>query len=333
MAAAVSDLIQVVRRIAALHGSGGRALAALAAIQHGVVARWQLLELGLTRDQIQTLIARGQLHRLYRGVYAVGHRRLSVRGRWMAAVLAGGPEAVLSHRAAAALWELRPAPGGPIDVTLPGSHRAGEPAAQGQPRARVHKVRRLEPDDRTTIDGIPVTSLHRTLLDFAEVARFQTLRHALDEAARRDLLDGRGLESLYARSRGRRGLKPLKAAVAKLRGSAPWTQSELERRFLALIREANLPEPRANVVVEGFVVDLWWEEARVVVELDGYGFHKGRQKFASDRLQDTKLQLAGCVSIRVTQERLEFGWRELLADLTRALNRRPVSVARAGAAA
>jgi very-short-patch-repair endonuclease len=168
----------------------------------------------------------------------------------------------------------------------------------------------------------PVTSLHRTLLDLAEVSRFQQLRHAVDEAARRELLDGRKLERLYARSRGRRGLKPLKAAVDKLRGSTPWTQSELERRFLALIREANLPEPSANVYVEGFLVDLWWAQARVVVELDSYGFHKSRRKFASDRLQDTKLQLADCVSIRVTQERVEYESRALLADVVRALNRR-----------
>jgi predicted transcriptional regulator of viral defense system len=292
-----------------------RWLAALAAKQHGVVAIWQLRKLGYSRRQIEWLARRGHLHRLYRGVYAVGHKRLTTRGRWMAAVLAGGPEAVLSHRAAIALWDLRPVPSGPIDVTVPGRKR------HGQNGVRIHNVRRLHPDDRTTLDGIPVTTVHRALLDYAEVAQFQQLRHAIDAAERRELLDGRELERLYARSKGRRGLKPLKEAVAELRGPAPWTQSELERRFLAMIRQAGLPEPQTNKFVEGFLVDLWWPEARLVVEIDGYSFHKDRRKFASDRLQDTKLQLANCMSIRVTQDRMQNEPRALLDDVIRGLAR------------
>lgn len=296
-------------------------LAAVAARQHGVVARRQLRTLGYSPREIRSLVERGHLHRLYRGVYAVGHRRLTVRGRWMAAVLACGPRAVLSHRAASALWDLRPIPSGSIDVTVPGRSR------KGQGGIRIHNVRRLHDDDRTVHDGIPVTALHRTLLDYAEVAHFQQLRHAVDAAERRDRLDGRELERLYERGRGRRGLKHLKAAVAKLKGSAPWTQSELERQFLAMIREAGLPEPRTNVFVEGFLVDLWWPESRLVVEIDSYGFHKDRRKFESDRLQDTKLQLAGCRTIRVTQDRIEDEPRQLLADVIRGLSAAPAAVA------
>lgn len=292
-----------------------RWLAALAAKQHGVVAHRQLRELGYSRRQIERLVDRGHLQRLFRGVYAVGHKRLSVRGRWMAAVLAAGPDAVLSHRAAISLWDLRPIPGGPIDVTVPARKR------NGQRGIRIHNVRRLDPEDRTTLDGIPVTSLHRALLDYAEVAHFQQLRHAVDAAERRDRLDGRQLERLYDRSPGRHGLKPLRAAVAHLQGPAPWTQSELERRFLAMVRQAGLPEPRANVFVEGFLVDLWWPESRLVVELDSFGFHKDRRKFASDRLQDTKLQLANCMTIRVTQDRIENGPRALLEDVRLGVRR------------
>lgn len=232
----------------------------------------------------------------------------------MAAVLACGPDAVLSHRAAIALHELRPIASGPIDVSAP---RPGRRSRNG---IRVHNVRRLHAEDRGTVDGIPVTAVHRALLDYAEVSHFQQLRLALEAADRRDLLDARKLERLYERARGRRGLKPLRAAVAELRGPAPWTQSELERRFLALIREWGLPEPQANVIVEGYWVDFWWPEARLVVELDGYEFHKGRRKFDSDRLQDTKLQLAECMTIRVTQPRLEDEREELCADLTRAIS-------------
>ncbi len=232
----------------------------------------------------------------------------------MAAVLTGGREAVLSHGPAAVLWELRPSSGSPIDVTVPGrSHR------HGQRGIRFHNVRRLHPDDRALLDGIPVTSLHRTLLDYAEISRHQYVRLALEAADRLELLDGRKLEALYARARGRRGVKPLKTAVAELRGPAPWTQSELERKFLVLIREHGLPEPQTNVLVHGFLVDCWWPEARLVVELDGYPWHKSRKQFEDNRLRDTKLQLAGIRVLRVTQPRIEYTPRELLSDLRRGL--------------
>jgi very-short-patch-repair endonuclease len=304
-------LDDIERRIAALCRPGG--LAAVAALQHGVVARWQLLEAGFTRHAIEGLIRRGQLHPIHHGVYAVGHTRLTVKGRWMAAVLAGGPDAVLSHRAATALWELRPGSSGRIDVTVPGRKRRG---CRG---IRLHNVRRLHPEDRDVVDGIPVTAVHRTLLDYAEIAQRQQLRLAIEAAERREIFDLRGLDALCARSRGRRGLKPLKAVVAELRGPAPWTQSELERRFLALIRDAGLPEPQCNVLVEGFLVDCWWPRQRLVIEIDGYRFHKSRAQFDENRLRDTKLQLAGIRVLRITQPRIESGTAELLSDLRRAL--------------
>lgn len=285
----------------------------MAGRQHGVVARWQLCAAGFDRNRVQRLLDGGYLHRIHLGVYAVGHERLTVKGRWMAAVLAGGPEAVLSHWAAAALWELRPNPSRPFDVTVPGRTRKG-------PRGiRLHRVRRLDPEDRAVLDGIPVTSLHRTLLDYAAISSHQYVRLALEAAERRYLLDTRKLEALYRRSRGRRGLAPLKAAVAELRGPAPWTQSELEREFLALVRGAGLPEPSCNVLVHGFLVDCWWPQARLVVEIDGYEFHRSRQQFDENRLRDTRLQLEGIRVLRVTQPRIEYGAAELLSDLSRAL--------------
>jgi predicted transcriptional regulator of viral defense system len=199
-------------------------MAILAAEQHGVVGTWQLVILGFTYDVIHDRVEAGHLHRVYRGVYAVGHRRLTLRGRWMAAVLACGPEAVLSHRSAAALWELRPTPsgGGAVDVTVPGRRRSG------QDGIRVHSVRTLDPADRSEIDGIPVTALHRTLLDYAEVAHRQQLRHAIEAAERRELLDLRKMDDLVARSWGRHGLKPLNEAIASIEGSAPWIRSGMQ---------------------------------------------------------------------------------------------------------
>lgn len=286
----------------------------LAGEQHGVVARWQLYALGFTKHQIAARVGSGRLLRLYRGVYAVGHDRLSARGRWLAAVLACGTEAVLSHRAALALWDLRPIPSGLIDVTAPGRSR------EGHKGIRLHATRRLHEDDRAFVDGIPVTGLPRTLLDFAEVAGFQQLRLVLEEAVRREVLDGNKLEETLARGRGRHGLKPLRAALAAMRGSPPWTQSKLEREFLALVRAAGLPEPRANVMVEGFLVDQFWPDARLAVEIDGYGYHRTRKKFDAGRRQDTQLLLAGVSTVRVTQPRIENEPEQLIADVGRLVN-------------
>jgi very-short-patch-repair endonuclease len=165
-------------------------------------------------------------------------------------------------------------------------------------------VRSLIDTDRTVIDGIPVTSLARTLLDYAEVARPQELRHALEAAERRELFDLRAIRELLARCKGRRGGKALKAAIAELTGPAPWTRSELERRFLELIRQHELPEPHANVLVEGHLVDFHWPRQRLVVEVDGFEFHRSRRAFENDRARDAALQLAGQRVVRVTHRQL-----------------------------
>ncbi|MGA2925488.1 MAG: type IV toxin-antitoxin system AbiEi family antitoxin domain-containing protein [Solirubrobacteraceae bacterium] len=289
-------------------------LARLAALQHGVVVRRQLLTLGLSRHAIQTRIDGGRLHPVYRGVYAVGHARLTRSGRRLAAVLACGPDAVLSHRAAVALWELRPVASGPLDVTVPGRTR------RGQGGIRVHNVHSLHATDRAVLDAIPVTSLARTLLDYAEIAHRQQLRLAIEAAERRELFDRRAVDELCARTVGRAGVKRLRSVLAEIVGPVPWTRSELERRFLALIREAGVPEPSANVLVAGALVDLYWPG--LVVELDSWTFHKSRERFEADRRRDARLQLAGCGVLRVTQRRIEREPRALLAELD-ALRRSP----------
>jgi very-short-patch-repair endonuclease len=229
----------------------------------------------------------------------------------MAAALACGPEAVLSHFAAAALWDLQRAPSLRIDVTAPRAHTL--------PGVHCHVARSLSDEDVATIDGIPVTSLNRTALDLAELLPAQRLCSTLETAQRRDLLDVRSLEALIVRSRGHRGVKPLKAALAQLRDEAPWTQSELERRFLELVRSTGLREPSANVVVAGELVDFHWPQSRVVVEVDGYASHNGHRSFEEDRRRDTKLQLAGERVIRITYRQMEHATRSLVADLRRLL--------------
>jgi very-short-patch-repair endonuclease/predicted transcriptional regulator of viral defense system len=290
------------------HPPNDRGLARLATRQHGVVSLWQLRALGLCASTVRHRVAAGRLHRVHVGVYVVGYRRLSPRGRWLAAVLACGPGAVLSHLAALALWELRPHPPGPLDVTVVARGRRG-PAG-----IRVHCVRALDPRDHLVRDAIPVTTVARALLDYAGASSAQQLRTALEAADRRDLLDTREIQACIARSPGR-ATRALTDALAALTGAAPWTRSELERAFLALIRAAGLPEPQANVLVAGHQVDFFWPAAGLVVEVDGYAFHRGRRSFESDRRRDTDMALAGLRTIRLTQRRIAREPERVQAEL------------------
>lgn len=282
-----------------------------------MVATSQLRALGYSYRAIQSRAAAGRLHRIHRGVYAVGHTRITVRARWMAAVLACGPDAVLSHRAAAALWGLRAAPSGPIDATARSRHTIAG--------VRCHFARSLYPDDRATIDGIPVTSIGRTLLDLAEILSPQRFRSMLEAAQRRNLLDVALLEAQCERGNGRRGIRALRHALTELSDEAPWTQSELERRFLELIRAAGLPEPQVNVVVYGVVVDFYWPDHNLVAEVDGYKFHGTRRSFEDDRRKDAKLQIAGVRVVRFTYARVFHEPRALERDLRRLLALSPAA--------
>jgi hypothetical protein len=277
---------------------GDRGIAALAARQYGVVASWQLLALGLSRGAISRRVAAARLHPVHRGVYAVGHSALAGPGRLMAAVLAHGPTALLSHRSGAGWLGILPDHRSVIDVTVPTRSRGTRAGVV------VHCVRRLHPDDRTVVDGIPVTSLARTLLDVAETEPLRRLERAFEEAERQRLFDLRALELLCERSRGRRGVRPLRALMAQAI-EPPATRSELERRFLDVCRDAGLPAPAMNVVVAGHDVDAAWLDRRLVVELDSRAFHHTRTAFEADRVRDGVLQVAGQRVLRVTHRRLE----------------------------
>ena len=216
----------------------------------------------------------------------------------MAAVLAAGTGAVLSHASAAALRGLRPTTRAAVDVTLPDREGGGRPGVT------LHRSRRLPDVDRTLCDAIPVTTVARTLLDLAEQISPRQLERAVDEAARLRLLDVSVVESLCARSVGRHGLAPLRGVLAGARGPLP-VRSELESRFVAVCDGAKLPPPALNAVVEGYEVDVHWAQRRVVVELDGFGYHASRMAFERDRVRDAELQLAGYRVLRITARRLE----------------------------
>jgi len=266
-------------------------------------------------DQVQDRVAGSQLHRIHRGVYAVGHRKLTLKGVWMGAVFAGGPGAALSHRAALALWDLRRSESGLIDVTVPG--RTGRHGPRG---VRVHRSKLLHEGDVTEVDGIAVASLAWTVVDYAGITNQREVRLVLEALERRLIYIGRELDELLERTPNRKGAKTTRAAIAEITGPAPWHQSVLEEVFHELIRGSDLPDYEANVFVEGELVDALWRQERVIVELDGFAYHKSRAQFEKDRRRDAKLQVAGYRVLRVTQQRLQNEPEAVLAEI-RALLR------------
>jgi len=285
------------------------AIAAIAEVQHGVVARAQLTALGLSGREIDFRVALGRLHRVHRGVFAVGHKRLTREGRWMAAILAGGVEAALSHRAAGACLGILPAGDGPIDVT-------GGTQRRSRDGLRFHHSA-LPADEVTVRDGIRVTSVPRTLLDLAAILPRRRLQRALNEAEVLRLTDPLSLPDLLDRYPRRRGTASIRAVVAGATLGGKVTRSELERRFLFFLSDHGLPAPQTNVVVDGFEVDCVWPAVRLVVELDGYAAHATRRSFEADRARDRALGAAGWRTVRVTERHLAGEPEQLAADLRR----------------
>lgn len=273
-------------------------IAALAAGQHGVVSRRQLLDARIAPSTIDVRVASGELVRLHRGVYAVGHAHLRREGFWLAAVLAVGSEAVLSHRDAAALHELRPSSRPRIEVSTAKERKRTV-------RIDVHGRRLLDARDVMTIGGIPVTTVARTLVDLGEVLATDALTKVLGEAERRGKLDVTGVEEALERRRGRRGpaTARLRAALEELgHHGATLTRSALEDRFLSLIDAHDLPRPATNMRVAGYEGDAVWSQARLVVELDGWEFHRSRSAFQRDREKANLWTAAGWTVLRFTHD-------------------------------
>jgi hypothetical protein len=288
-------------------------VARLAGEQRGVVTSRQLGALGYSRDAISVEVTTGRLHRVHRGVYAVGHTALSRHGHCLAAVLAGGDHAVLSHRSAAWLWGLTGRWVLPVEITTT-SLRAHRPAI------RVHNAKGLAPEDQQSTEGIPVTSVARTLLDFAATDPTY-LGTALDRCERRGILDLIEIDSLTARSGGFRGVARLREAL-EIHRTPAFTRSGLERRFLALVEQAGLPSPKINLFVEGYELDAYWQDARFAVELDTYDYHGGHTAFEHDRIRQEDLKLAGIEMTRITGVRLEREPIAVIRRLRRLLEQR-----------
>jgi very-short-patch-repair endonuclease len=253
-----------------------QAIAAIAGRQRGVITTGQLRQAGLSRDAVAKRAKAGRLHRVHRGVYAVGHSALSVQERWMAAVLACGDGAVLSHRSAAEHWGLLTLKGGFVHISVP--TLSGREKRFG---IRIHRRASLHPGDTTERHGISITTPARTVADLRGTVPAAELRRAIRQAEVRGYRTGLDI--------------------------AARTRSELEDLFLRLCQRHRLPEPEVNVHVAGHEVDFLWRRQRVVAETDGYRFHRGSTAFEDDHERDLDLRASGFAVLR-------FTYRQVTAD-------------------
>lgn len=268
----------------------------------------QLRDLGWGEGAIRHAVLRGRLLRLHRGVYAVGHRRLLKQGRWLAAVLTSGPQAALSFAAALDHLDLRSSAARTVDVTVPRSRRA-------QPGIRLHRARCLEPGDVVVSDGIPTTSVTRTIIDISRAWPLARVERVVAEAEHRGLIDHGRLR----RARSRNLTTIFGAATTPQR-----TRSADEARLLAAVRAAGLPEPEMNAWMthgggEEWQVDALFREARVIVEVDD-DRHRTRHAFELDRHKDAVRQAAGFRTLRVTRRQIREGLPGFIVLLARTLD-------------
>jgi very-short-patch-repair endonuclease/predicted transcriptional regulator of viral defense system len=298
------------------------AISEIAASQHGLVTRAQLLAAGHRANAIHRRVLRGYLRPLQRGVYQVGPVAAPL-GRIMAAVLAssGGrgaarAGAVVSHHTAAGLRRLQsPKPAAePVDVLVPGMARGRRPGV------RAHRVDRLEADETALLEGIPVTTAARTLLDLAAGITTRELERLVAHADREGLATHAELALLVERHARRRGAAAL-LRILGAQGGPQLTRSEAESQLLALVRRARLTPPAVNVRVAGYEVDFLWHVERLVVEVDGFAFHSSARAFERDRRRDAALTAAGFRVLRVTWRQIVGEPELLLATLVQALLR------------
>lgn len=282
-----------------------QAIRALARTQRGLIARRQLLALGLSRRGIEHRLARGVLVAVHRGVYAIAPWMPTRDGRLMAAVHAGGPRAVASHRCAGARFGL-PVGERRIEITVPTRRVVAG--------VTVH-VSPLPADEREIVDGLPMTTVARTLLDLAGTLTGRELGKAFDEADYLRLTSPVGVPELLRRHPSRPGAAHLRAILADRTVSITRSETELEADFHAFLADHALPRPQREHPVLGYRLDCAWPGRRLVVEVDGRAAHATASRFDSDRERDRRLALAGWTVVRVTDRMLRRDPARLAADL------------------
>lgn len=278
-----------------------------------MLARWQLLEHGVTADAIRHRIATGRLHPLWRGVYSIGRPQVSRHGRWMAAVLSCGRHAALSHASAAGLWGLGIRERGAIEVSV------AAPARNRRPGIRVHRRRPTVMNDVTQRHSIPATTPVRTLVDLASYLPLNRLEAAINEADKLDHVDFSSLQAAVKELPPGPGLAALRDLLD--RRTYVLTDSELERRFLPIARAAGLPAPLTGCQVNGFKVDFYWPGLGLVVETDGLRYHRTPTQQARDRLRDQAHLAAGLTPLRFTHAQVRFDRSYVLGTLAKVVAR------------
>jgi very-short-patch-repair endonuclease len=282
----------------------------LAGRQHGIVARRQLLKLGFNSREIEHRVGRGRLHGVMRGVYAVGWPKLTQERRWMAAVLACGDDAMLSHRSAAALWGIGSEPKGRVDISV---RRRAELRRRG---LRVRGRPTLDPKDVVERDGIPVTCPIRTLVDLATELRPPSVERAVNEADKRDLVDPETLRLALDAYTGQAGVPALRKLLDKR--TFRLSDSDLEIFFRPIAVEAGLPFPLSKQIVNGWEVDFYWPDLGLVVETDGLRYHRTASTQTRDARRDRAHALAGMTPLRFTHYEIKHEPARVRAELSGA---------------
>jgi very-short-patch-repair endonuclease len=282
-------------------------------MQHGVAGRRQLLEGGWSEDELDWRLRAGRLHRVHAGVYSLGPSELLTRaGRWMAALFASGPDALLSHWSAAALWKIRPSSRSRIDVTVAHPTRSS--------KAIWRHVSEVPPDERAVEEGVPATSVHRTIFDLSAIASVDDLVAMIKEAEYLNRWDLLSLPDLLERYPGKRGSRKLRFALKRLEEEPSGRKrSRLEERFAPFLRRHHLPLPRFNDWIllgsKRYRADCHWPNRRLIVELDGWEGHSTRSAFQDDRARDRVLHAAGFSVVHLTWSQLDVEAEAIAADL------------------
>jgi very-short-patch-repair endonuclease len=266
--------------------------------QHGVIARRQLLALGYSSKSIRHRVASGRLHVIHRGVYSVGRRSVGPHGRWMAAALACGDSAVLSHSSAAALWRIGFEQRSVIEVSVRSRHQ------RRRPGLRIYRRPSLWPEDHATCQNIPITTPVQTLIDMALRLDRRGVERMINEADKYDLVHPPELREALDLRVGEPGVAMLRHILD--RRTFRLTKEELERRFLPLARKAGLSVPLTGQVVNEFEVDFYWPDLDLVVETDGLRYHRTPAEQARDRLRDQAHTAAGLAQLRFTHEQVRY---------------------------
>jgi len=291
----------------------GREVWELVRRQHGVVSRRQLLELGYTPMAIRHRIKIGRLHPVRTGVYAVGRPQINREGRWMAAVLACGPEALLSHRSAAALWGFGEETPGVIDISI------ARHSSLRRPGIRFHNRAGLWNRDMTRRLGIPLTSPVKTFLDLASVSGPITIERAVNEADKLEVIDADSLRRALDDRSGEPGVRPLRAILDE--HTFRLSDDELERLFRPLATAAGLPVPLTKVMVDKFEVDFFWPELGLVVETDGWRYHRTPSAQSRDALRFQRHVASGLTPLRFSHYQVKYEPRHVEDILRRTAAR------------